>query len=472
MTSAFDLEACSRLPVADASLRLLEYTLDTEFLTSVFEQHRDRSYEKEISFPNFVQIISDALLGHRGSAHQTFRKAQEEGTLEITLQATYGKLRRVPIPLSLGFFDEATQRLNEVAIVLPDALPQSLVEFRALAFDGKKLKYVLKRLKPLRGLKGNVYGGKLLSVQDMATGQAIAVEGVADGEAADNPLVAGVVARVRLQPDTQPRLWVGDRAFCEFKCLHLLSKGDDHFLIRYNARCGFHPDESKPIRQGIDDENRHFQEQWGWLGTGKTRVEVRLITVTRPKGDPLRIVTSLLDADLYPAFDLLILYRKRWGIETMFQHVVQTFDLRHLISGTPQGTVFQAVFCLLLYNITRLVRDYVAVGAKCSPETISLKVLFKDMVDELTAWMKVIGPAQTPTVLADRPFCSPNDFKRYLRKTLGSIWTDRWEKAPTYKRPPKEPPRAYLGGGHSSVDKILRGEHTEIPIKAKKKSAA
>ena len=41
--------------------------------------------------------------------------------------------------------------------------------FQTLGFDGKKLKYVAKKLKPARGLKGNLFGGKLLVVQDLAT---------------------------------------------------------------------------------------------------------------------------------------------------------------------------------------------------------------------------------------------------------------------------------------------------------------
>jgi hypothetical protein len=193
-----------------------------------------------------------------------------------------------------------------------------------------------------------------------------------------------------------------------------------------------------------------------------------MITVDRPSGEPFTLVTSLQDADRYPAFDLLILYRRRWGIETMFQKVVQTYDLRNLIGGTPEATVFQAVFCLLLYNITLIVRDYVAEGAKRAPETISLHLLHNDIVEELTAWMKVIGPVATLEVLHTTMFAGPEEFRSYLRQKLGSVFTDRLAKAKTTKRPPKKPPRAYLKGGHSSADRILRGVHEEIPIKPRK----
>lgn len=467
MTTATNVEVGRRLPLAGATLRLLDYATEPAFLADIFRRYRGRCFERALAFPVFVDLMGDALLGHRGSAHQAFRRAQEEGTLETSVQAMYGRLATLPCEVSVGWFAEAAARLDTVGVCVRDVLPRSLADYRPLALDGKKLKYVVKRLKPLRGLKGNVLGGKLLVVQDMTTQRAVVVEAAVDGEAADNPLVSGAVGRTRALLDIWLRLWVGDRGFCDFKTLHLLSEGDDHFVVRHHAKCKFHRDPSIPARKGKDDLGRAFREEWGWLGgpDNKNRVRVRKITVTRSSGGPLVLVTSLMDADRYPAFDLLVLYRRRWGIETMFQRVVQTFDLRHLIGGTPEATVFQAVFCLLLYNITLVVRDYVAEGAERAPETVSLHLLYNDIVDEMTAWMKVIGPDGTIAVLDRTLFAGPEAFRSYLRRTLGGIWTDRLAKAKTTKRPPKKPPRAYLKGGHSSVDRILRGVHQEIAIK-------
>jgi hypothetical protein len=464
-----NVEIGRRLPLADATLRLLDYVTEDAFLADVFERHRGRCFERKLTFPLFVHLMADALLGHHESAHQAFRHAQEVSELETSVQAVYDRLATIPHEVSMGLLVEATARLDAVVLCpAVDTLPVSLGDYRAVAMDGKKLKYVIKRLKPLRGLKGNVYGGKLLVVQDMATGQALVVEAALDGEVADNPLVSGAVAQVRALPDSRPRLWVDDRGFCDFKTLHLLSEGDDDFLVRLHEKCKFHVDPTIPARTGIDDVGREYREEWGWLGDKANRVRVRKITVIRPDDKPLQLVTSLMDADRYPAYDLLILYRHRWGIETMFQRVVQTFDLRHLIGGTSQATIFQAVFCMLLYNIMLTIRDYVAEGAGRAPETVSTHLLHVDIVEELTAWMKLIGPDATLDVLNRKTFNGPADFRRYLRQTLGGVWTDRWVKAKTTKRPPKKPPRAYLKGGHSSVDRILRGAHQEIPIKPRK----
>jgi Transposase DDE domain len=469
MNSKFDAEVAHRLPLADAAFRLLDHAFDGAFLDGVFERHHGRSYEKTIAFPLFVQLVADSLLGHRGpSAHQAFKAAQADESLAASVQAMYAKLRRVPLPLSSGLFAEVAARLRAVSSsALANALPASLAAFWCLGFDGKKLKYVAKKLKAVRGLKGNIFGGKLLVVQDMATQQAVAAAATADGEAADNPLVPPVVAQVRALHDSRPRLWVGDRAFCDYKLLHLLSADDDHFLVRFNTSCGFHADPSVPVRTGLDDEKRPYREEWGCRASPKNpqRIRVRMITVTRGSDDPLILVTSLLAADLYPASDLLTAYRSRWGIEVMFQKVVQTFDLRHLIGGTAHATVFQAMICLVLYNSTLIIRDYAALAAAREPKTVSLHLLFDHLVRDLTAWVEVLGNAATLELLRATKIDGVAELRRYLQKILGTVWTDLWEKASTRKGRSRRTPRAYICGGHTSIDKILRGEHKEIPLK-------
>ena len=48
------------------------------------------------------------------------------------------------------------------------------------------------------------------------------------------------------------------------------------------------------------------------------------------------------------------------GIERMFQQVAEVFHLATLIGGSPEATVFQLAFCLLLYNMIQVVRASLA----------------------------------------------------------------------------------------------------------------
>src|SRR5439155_1016340 len=166
---------------------------------------------------------------------------------------------------------------------------------------------------------------------------------------------------------------------------------------------------------------------------------------------------DLLDADAFPAADLLEVYLRRWGIEKLFQRVTEVFDLRHLIGTTPQATVFQAAFSFVLSNVIQAVRNYLAEAQRRLPETISTQLLFEDITEELTAWHKFLGPQQTLAWLGDG-FATAAQVRAYLRERLAGVWSKRWEKAPTKARKPS-PKRRYLKGGHSSVYRIQRGLH-------------
>ena len=89
---------------------------------------------------------------------------------------------------------------------------------------------------------------------------------------------------------------------------------------------------------------------------------MRQIHLVRPGAEDVFLVTDLLDEATYPADDLLEVYLKRWEIERVFQKITEVFHLEHLIGSTPEATIFQASFCLVLYNLLQVMRAYVAAG--------------------------------------------------------------------------------------------------------------
>jgi hypothetical protein len=453
---AFDREVCRRLPLAEACFRLLDFVTDDDFLAGVFARHRGRSYEEVISFPLFVHLIADALLQHQASAHQSFTRAQEDGDLAASCQAAYGKLARVPVALSKGFLAEATARLGQVFPPVAAPLPESLAGFQVMALDGKKLKHVAKRLRPLRRLKGHVLGGKLVVALCVNSGLALALAAHPDGEVSDAPLVPGVLAPVRAAVGG-PRLWLAGRQFCDLNQPGLRGQGGDHFIIRYNAKLHFHAGPARPARHGSDGQGRAFAEEWGWVGQPKDprRRYLRRVTLSRPGDEDVAVLTDLTDGQQYPAADILAAYRLRWGIECCFQRVTEVFALGHLIGSTPEATVFQASFCLLLYNVVLTLRGYLAEAQGHEPEAVSSEQVFYDTKRQLIAWDEVLTPQETVALLRSR--LGAAELRGRLRDLLAAAWTDRWLKAKPKKAPPKEqPPRKYIRGGHTSVYRLLR----------------
>ena len=460
---SFDTDVCSRLPLADATLHILDYVADSDFLATLFQRHRGRTYEKVIGFADLVHLLADALVLNGQSAHRTFQQARADGELTGSVRAVYDKIASVPPQLSAALLTDGTARLQSLLPAsLAEPVPATLAAFTPLAFDGKKIKYVARRLKAVRAVRGHVIGGKILVAEDVRTGLAVAMEADPDGDASDLALVPGLLGRTRAVVEGV-RLWIGDRLFCDLIHLPQLAAGGDHFVVRYQTKVGFHPDPEKPARTGVNDSGQTFTEEWGWLGGPRDprRLDVRRITVRRPDDEDVSVVTDLTDGDRYPAADILKLYRRRWGIERLFQKVTEVFRLRALVSARENGTVFQAALCVLLYNLTVVVRAYVAAGVSRTTDEVSLEKLFVDIGRQLTSVVEVLG---TPAVVAHytEGRWTAERLRKYLEGVLGKTWRDGWTKSPT--RTTKPPTKTeYLVGGHSSVFKIVRGLHRTVP---------
>lgn len=460
MEAEFTRDVLTRLPLAEAVLSLWRWGADPLFLLSLFARHRGAGYEKEISFGVLVQLIADALLEHRGSGRKSFARGREQGLLTATPQAVYQKLGRVALGLSEAWLAESTARVRPIypaAAGLP--LPPSLQDLQVLVVDGKAIKRVAKRLKPLQGRKGGVLGGKALVALELRSGLAVAMATHPDGETNDAKLVPALLPQVR-DHVAGARLWVADRQFCDLTQTAAFAMGADQFLVRYHPKTHFCPEPTRPMHSGQDARGRQWVEAWGWLGCERApqRRFVRQITLVRPGEETIILLTDLLDAAQYPANDLLELYLARWGIERVFQQITEVFHLQTLIGTTPQGTVFQFAFCLLLYNLVQVVRAYVATAQARPTTTISTELLFDDVHRQLVALTELVPAPQLETLFVLLP--SPEHLCEQLTRLLAPVWTPRWLKAPT--KPRKGPiTRTPIRGNQTSVYRLVTAYHKQ-----------
>jgi hypothetical protein len=452
MDSVFG-ELRARMPLAEAVLLLWRQLAGEERLDTIFARYRGRCYEDVITFTTMVHLIADALLEHDGSANQSFTRAREAGALEATTRAAYGKLARIPIALSVGWFLELTDCLREF---FPQAArrdpPQSLREFAVVTLDGKSIKRVAKRLKVLRSASGGVLGGKALVATEFSTGLALAMAADPNGDANDVRLVPDVLPAVRRRRSGL-RLWVADRQFCDLVQMGRFSDEGDSFVLRYNAKVKFQRDRNVKAQKTVDDQGRRITDECGWLGRdGHPRQRyVRRITIHRNKEEDIAIVTDLMGVRKYPAVELLDMYLQRWGIEQMFQKVTEVFGLERLIGGTPEATVFQFAFCLLLYNQMQVVRAYVAKHQQREIETISIEQLFIDVRRELIAWT-VVMPADTTK--QSIPHCNIAQTRSRLDQLFAEQWTDRWIKS--VNRKPRPQPTRQKTKTHTTAYRALQ----------------
>ncbi|MGV2335366.1 MAG UNVERIFIED_CONTAM: hypothetical protein LVR18_15035 [Planctomycetaceae bacterium] len=144
-----------------------------------------------------------------------------------------------------------------------------------------------------------------------------------------------------------------------------------------------------------------------------------------------------------------------------------------MIGSTPEATVFQFAFCLLLYNTLQVTRGFIAANQKRPAESISIENIFVDVTEELLTfdvllrrglvWLDAIPPCE--------------DVALRLRELLKQEWSDRWIKAINKKRlrscgsERQTSPRIGLPHFGSGPKKTLTAADVNPPVTARPRAA-
>lgn len=452
---AFEQELMRRSPLAACVLETADFIFDEALLNSIWQRHHGRCYEDVLRFDDFVRLMRDALVRHSGSAHALFVELERDDAQPVDESNFYRKLARTPVELSRALLREGTGRLAELMPADVDVakLPGCFDGFEVIVGDGKRIKNAAKRLKPTRGYTGKLIGAKALVAMNVRSGMAVAMNDSLDGLTNDVPLVPALMDQLR-EMIARPILSLWDRQFDDVRTLgHLSARDGDAFIVRLKQEN--HTFSVESAVETADAQGRAVRDEIGVLGKGDKTMRVRRITLTRAGEDEEDVVllTNLLDRCAFGAADVLELYRRRWGIEQIFQQVTETFSLEHLIGSNPKAVLFQFAYCLLLYNLVQLIKTYVAADGKVLASVVSTFYLFNDIRKELAAWAYHTDGTW--------PRCRRD--ARQMRQRLGELTRGSWDeigyaKASDKKPRPKRPPPKRLHGGHSSVQRLLDGK--------------
>ncbi len=418
----FAAEVLSRLPLADSVWRLLHYAMADSWLDDLWARNRGPCFEKQLKFRTLAHLITDALIEHEGSGYQAFTRAQEQGTLPVSITSSYDKLGNLPLPLSEALLAEGTQRLNAVLpeTLAVEPLPACWAGFEVFGADGKAIKHVRRLLKPLRGLQAGILGARASVGLDLRTGLAVAMVGHLDGEAGEAALTEGLLPKLAELAGEKLWLVVLDRLYCNLSFPREVLKAGGHFLIRYCSNTTFVADASRPAQELRDADGRRIVQEWGWLGkvAKADRVYVRRITKHLADGKELGVITDLLDEATYPAEAMLTTYHSRWSLETVFQQITDVFSLKHLIGTQPKAVLFQLSFCLLLYNALQVVRTHLASHQECEAKAISNEKLFGDVERQMVSVSELVEVKTLLSLLGAVPTAS--EVRTYLRERFAA----------------------------------------------------
>jgi hypothetical protein len=138
---------------------------------------------------------------------------------------------------------------------------------------------------------------------------------------------------------------------------------------------------------------------------------MRAIRYQRRGFRPQTLLTSLLDAEQYPADEIIALYHERWELELGYDELkTELLDREEAIRSKTRDGVEQELWGLLLaYNLVRLEMERVAKSANVEPTRISFVESLRLIRDEW-AWLSVASPGAIPKRLASMRA----NIKRYI----------------------------------------------------------
>ena len=134
------------------------------------------------------------------------------------------------------------------------------------------------------------------------------------------------------------------------------------------------------------------------------------------------IVTTLLDATLYPAEELADLYFKRWDVELFFRDIKTTMGLDILRCQTPEMIRKEILMYFIAYNCVRQLMYEAAEKAALEVRVVS----FKGSVQALRNWEPHLN--QTKISQAEH------------RRLIGDLYT-ALTNSPIRQRPERSEPR-------------------------------
>jgi len=204
---------------------------------------------------------------------------------------------------------------------------------------------------------------------------------------------------------------VADRLYSSYEVISRLQQKGVHFIgrshqarkmdFRKGRKIG--PNErvqtyTKPRQQskgsGLD------KEQWDAL---PQTMELRIIRCYGPDRQGKKrvryIVSTLLDADRYPADEVSSLYLHRWDIELRFRDIKTTLGMEMLRTKSPEMLAKEILMHMIVYNLIRLLMLKAAVEHGVSHRKLSFKGVLQ-VVNECRVEFKRL--ANRPRIRAAR----------------------------------------------------------------------
>ena len=418
-------------PVCVMTQALLENALSPTTIDSLFEQHAEWQYTRNLLFSDIVHLMSLVVCGIRPSINSAFKKMAPY--LGVTKKAVYDKIDRVETTTSAALVRHSGSALGAIIDELGGRNDPWLEGYRVKILDGSHLPGTEHRIKPLRFTRAGALPGHSLVVLDPERMLITDVVLCEDGHAQERSMTQAILEMV--QPND---LWIKDRNFCTTGFLLGIAHRGGSFVTRQHGstlRCelvGARVSKGRCATGEVFEQAIRLSDGEGQTLTVR-RITVELDQATRDGDRAIHILTNLPEA-VADAVKVAELYRQRWTLETAFQELESSLNGEINTLGYPKAALFAFCLALVSYNILSTVKA--ALRSAHGAEADDTKVSGYDLAEEVAGThrgMMIAVPKDEWVVFHGM---SPREISPFLKRLASAVRLSEFRKQP---RGPKKP---------------------------------
>jgi len=442
-------------PISVMVRAALERVLGADRLDQWFERTAQKQYTRELLFSSVYDLMHQVVFCVQPSVRAAYQAQQDD--VGASLVSVYNKLNNFETHTAAELVRYSARELAPIIVHMGGARAPWLAGYRTKIVDGNCLEASEHRIHELREAKGRALPGKSLVVYEPAYGVVTDVFPCENGHAQERSLFGALLKTVEAGD-----LWIADRNFCTRAFLCTIDKREACFITRAHRglpfeigealhACG-HTETGSVAQQRVKVIDDHGQVHL-WR-----RVRIKLKHATRDGATIVHILTNL--PHQVSGQQVADLYRKRWTLETAFQHLEAYFYSEINTLGYPKAALFGFCLALVAYNVLAVV--LAALRGVHGDETVDEEVSFYYIANEISTTyhgMMIAIPAPEWDVFYAM---SAADLAALLLELAQKVRLYTMRKSPRRPKKPRSLGKKPARKGHVATAKLLMNRQVKL----------
>jgi len=433
----------------------LERVLGADRLDLWYERTAQKQYTRALLFSSVYDLMNQVVFCIQPSVRAAYQAQQDD--VGTSLVSVYNKLNGLETQTSAELVRYSAREFAPLIKEMGGEHTPWLEDYRVKIVDGNCLEASEHHIKELREAKGRALPGKALVVYEPAVGLVSDVFPCEDGHAQERSLFGALVKTV-----ARGDLWIEDRNFCTRDFLGEIDNRGAFFVTREHQ--GLPLEMVSPLRPcGRTPTGQIAQQRVCVVDTQGhkhicRRLRITLNEATRDGATLLYILTNL--PRQISAKRVAALYRKRWTLETAFQHLEAYFHSEINTLGYPKAALFGFCLALVADNVLAVVLAALRSvhGEETVDEEISLYYIANEISMTYHGMMIAIPEREWDVFYA----MSTVDLAAILIELARGVRLQAFRKSPRRPQKPRSQDKRPARQGHVSTAKLLRKRGTNL----------